>query len=359
MSIDRTLSTEILELVNSGVPFTDLHIEQDAPIMMKTPSGWEVVDSIAPASIEDLEPVLGSLDINWTEEIKHRSINRPYNLTKYRLRVNAFLAGGGEKIVLSVRKMPVRPMTIEETGLPQTVRLMIEQPRGIILVGGSTGAGKSTSMAAMIDAVNTSRNAHIITIEDPIEYVHVRKKSIVSQREVGVDVNSYFDGVRDAMRQRPDVIMIAEIRDRDTAETALLAAESGHLVLASMHSNTCAGAISKLLSFFPTGERDAKVASLSYSLVGVIAQVLLPTADKTGFALASELLFNHNGQISKFVGDPEKLASAIERREDKISRSLADSLCDLVGKGVVSKTDAIRTSGVDRAVLVDRLKVAA
>lgn len=353
---DRFLISEIMELVNSGEAFTDLHIEQDAPVMLRGPSGWVETDLVAPATYDDLSSILDKIDLDWETNIKSRSINRPYNLSSWRLRVNVFLAAGGSKIAMSIRKMPLHPMTLEQTGLPASVRLMIEQPRGIILVGGATGSGKSTTMAAMIDMVNATRNAHIVTIEDPIEYVHERKKSILSQREVGVDVVSYFDGIKDAMRQRPDVIMIAEVRDKDSADTALLAAESGHLVLVSLHANNAVGTIQKLLSFFPQDERESKISALSNSLVGVLSQILLPTADKKGFALAAELLFNHNGQVSKFIGDAEKLNAAIERREDKISRSMPDALYELVSKGAVAKADAIKMSGGDRGLMYERLK---
>lgn len=352
---ERFLISEIMELVNSGMAFTDIHIEQDSPVMVRGPGGWVETDLIEPATYDDLSIILGKIDLDWAENIKLRSINRPYNLSNWRLRVNVFLTAGGSKVAMSIRKMPLRPMTLEETGLPASVRLMVEQPRGIILVGGATGSGKSTTMAAMIDMVNTTRNAHIVTIEDPIEYVHERKKSIVSQREVGVDVVTYYEGIKDAMRQRPDVIMVAEVRDKDSADTALLAAESGHLVLASLHANNAVGTIQKLLSFFPRDERESKVAALSNSLVGVLSQVLLPTADKKGFALAAELLFNHNGQVSKFIGDADKLNAAVERREDKISRSMSDALVDLVNRGVVSKSDAIRLSH-DSAAMYERLK---
>lgn len=353
---ERFLFSEIMSLADSGQEFTDIHIEQDSPVMLRGPSGWIDAATIAPASRDDLAGILDKIEPGWSEIITMRSINRPYKLSQWRLRVNAFMSAGGDKISMSVRKMSLNPMTLEETGLPPHVRLMVEQPRGIILVGGSTGSGKSTTMAAMIDMINATRNAHIITIEDPVEYVYNRKKSIISQREVGVDVVSYFEGIKDAMRQRPDVIMVAEVRDRDSASAALLAAESGHLVLASLHANNAVGTIQKLLSFFPSDERESKVSALSNTLVGVIAQILLPTADKAGFALAAELLFNHNGQVSKFIGDVEKLNAAVDRKEDKISRSMQDVLMDLVSRSVVSKADAMKATAGDRSSMYERLK---
>jgi twitching motility protein PilT len=257
--------------------------------------------------------------------------------------------------MMSIRRIPINAPTLNETGLPAAVRLLIEAPRGMILVAGATGSGKSTTMASMVDAINETKNAHIITIEDPIEYMFKRKKSIFSQREVGVDTPSFFDGVRDAMRQRPDVIVIGEIRDKDTAETALLAGESGHLVIGTLHAGSAAGAIQKLLNFFPSHERESKLQSLSGSMVGVISQILLPRADKQGYALATELLANHKQQYSKMIGDPEKLQSMLERKEDGVSKTIVDSLYELVTSSTVSKLDAIRSvSG--NAALYERLK---
>lgn len=351
----RHIVHELIGIASSGLPFTDMLIEQDSHIMVKMPSGWEVVDGIEPLGIEEISTLMEEVDHNWKDNILKGSINRPLDLTSWRLRVNAYLAFGGDKVMMSIRRIPIKPPSINETGLPAAVRLLIEAPRGIILVAGATGAGKSTTMASMVDAINEAKNAHIITIEDPIEYVFPRKKSIFSQREVGVDTQSFFDGVRDAMRQRPDVIVIGEIRDKDTAETALLAGESGHLVIGTLHASSAVGAIQKLLAFFPSHERESKIQSLSNSLVGVISQILLPRADRMGYALATELLANHKQQFAKIIGDPEKLQSSLERKEDGVSKTIVESLYELVKDGKVSKLDAIRSvSG--NAVLYDKLK---
>lgn len=354
-NFDRDIIGELMGLVNSDKPFTDILMERDSPIMLKMPGGWEDSSGIEPPDAADIEAILYAIDQNWQTNITNGAINRPMNLEKYRLRINAYLAFGGDKQMLSIRRIPLRPPLIKDAGLPSAVRLLIEAPRGIILIAGATGSGKSTTMASMVDAINDSRNAHIITIEDPIEYQFERKKAIFSQRELGVDVGSFFDGVRDAMRQRPDVIVIGEIRDKETAETALLAGESGHLVIGTLHASSAAGAIQKLLAFFPSHEREAKLQSLAGSLVGVISQILLPRADKKGYALAAELLANHKHQYSKLLGDPDKLQSSLERKEDGVSKTIVDSLVDLVASGQVSKLDATR-SGAGNGVLYDRLK---
>ncbi len=235
---------------------------------------------------------------------------------------------------------------------------MVENPKGLILISGATGAGKTTTMAALIDAINTTRNCHIETIEDPIEYVFEAKNSIFSQREVGADTPSFYEGVRGAMRQRPDVIVIGEIRDRDTAENAILASESGHLVIATIHASSAYGAVQKLVSFFP-GDEEAKFAALATSLVGVIYQSMVPAVDKVKGVVATELMFNHDQQFSDMLGDAAKVNMALENQTDKISRSMTKSLYDHVAAKRISKGDALRSvagQGAVRKKLEEMLK---
>lgn len=346
---------ELTEIANSGLPFTDMLIEQDAPLMLKMPGGWQTLEGFDPLGAEQMGELLLSIDPEWENNITQGSISRPLELSQWRLRINAYLAFGGNKVMMSIRRIPKTPLALKDTGLPSGVRLLLDAPHGIILVAGATGSGKSSTMAAMVDAINEARNAHIITIEDPIEYVFEKKKAVFSQREIGVDVGSFFEGVRDAMRQRPDVIVVGEIRDRDTAETALLAGESGHLVIGTLHASSTSGAIQKLLSFFPAQDRDAKVQSLAGSLVGVISQILLPNTVRTGYSLAAELLANHKQQFSRVLNDPNALQAALERREDGVSRTIADSLVELVSDQKVLRADAIRSLSGNSS-LYERLK---
>ena len=244
--------------------------------------------------------------------------------------------------MLAIRRTPVDPMHFKDTGLPDSVKLMIENPQGLVLLSGATGAGKTTTMAALVDQLNETRNYHIETIEDPIEFVFKRKKSVFSQREVGHDIPTYNEGVRGAMRQRPDVIIIGEIRDRDTAENAILAGESGHLVIATLHASSVSGAIQKLVSFFP-GEESAKYASLASSLVGVIHQCMVPGTTQGEGVVATELLFNHKQSFSEFLNSPIKINAALDERVGGMSQSLAMSLHSLVKEGKIAKADALKT----------------
>jgi len=285
------------------------------------------------------------------------SINGPMDISPWRLRINGYtVCGVKQRLKMAVRRLPIKQPTLKDIGLTENVRIMVDNPRGLILVTGSTGSGKSTTVSAMVDCINEARSYHILTIEDPIEYVFTPKKSTFSQREIGSDCPTFFDGVYDAMRQRPNVIIIGEIRDRETAEAALLAAESGHLVIGTVHGNNVSGAIHKLLSLFPKDERDSKRDALSSTLLGVISQILLPNTKKDGYVLAAELLFNHKQQCSEMLGDAAKVNGYLQRKDDKLNRSMAHSLHELVASGKLEKGVALAAAGIGQPVLMDLLK---
>lgn len=338
----RDFISELTQLANADGPFTDIRLEQDAPVLVRMPNGWTEMEDFFPPNVDDLGKVLKAIDSDWEKNIELSSINRPFELMGWRLRINAYLAGGGKKLMMSIRRIPRTPPTLKTVGLPPTVRLMLSAPRGLILISGATRSGKSTSAAAMIDAINEARAAHIITIEDPIEYVFEKKKAVFSQREVGVDTKTFDKGLEDAMRQCPDVILVGEIRNRETAETALLAGESGHLVIGTMHANTGIGAVQKLLGWFNDNERNSKVQALAGSLVGVVNQLLLPKADGSGYALATEILNNYEQDFSGALGDVVKMQSVLERPDKKGSVLLAESIAELANTGVVTKPEAVR-----------------
>jgi twitching motility protein PilT len=345
-SLVRDLLDELVSLVNSDQIFSDIHLEQDMPMMIKTPRGWRQA-SAEPVTLEDMVPVLGAIDENWKGRIADRAIDRPFALTDYRLRCNVYRSAGGARVTVSIRRLPLRPIPLAQTGLPAHTRTMVEAARGVIMVTGPTGSGKSTTIASMLDHINATRSAHIVTIEEPIEYQLQRKQSIISQKEVPADTASFASGLREAMRQKPDVIMVGEIRDVDTAETVLHAGESGHLVLATLHTNSAVGALTRLLGFFPAEQRGQRAAGLARSLVGVIFQSLVPNERGDAVVLAHEILFNHNQQLARFIADPDKMhqiEDVLRRREDTMSRSLNDVLVQLVGQKAVAARDAMRAA---------------
>ncbi|HYD61639.1 MAG TPA: ATPase, T2SS/T4P/T4SS family [Noviherbaspirillum sp.] len=345
-SLSRDLLGEIIALVNSGQTFSDIHIEQDAPLMLKTPRGWRQ-SGHDPVVLEEMVPVLKAIDEDWEDKIVDRAIDRPFVLTACRLRCNVYRMSCGSKVTISIRRLPLRPIPLERTGLPHYVKTMLEATKGIILVTGPTGSGKTTTIASMLDSINAARASHIITIEEPIEYELERKESIISQKEVPTDTASFSSGLREAMRQKPDVLMVGEIRDFDTADTVLHAGESGHLVLATMHTNSAASAITKLLGFFPAEQRSQRAITLANSLIGVIFQSLLPAENEEEFVLASEMVFNHNQQVGAYIADPAKmhmLADFMRRKEDNMSRSLNEVLAQLVTKKSITAKDAMRAT---------------
>ncbi|MFC7373008.1 type IV pilus twitching motility protein PilT [Fictibacillus iocasae] len=207
-----------------------------------------------------------------------------------RFRVNAYRQRSC--VSLAIRIIPTSIPSLEELSLPETVRRMTGKQQGLVLVTGPTGSGKSTTLAAMIDYMNRTMSRHIITLEDPIEYLHKHQTCVIDQREVGYDTNSFANGLRSALRQDPDVILLGEMRDLETIATAITAAETGHLVLATLHTTSAASTIDRIIDVFPPGQQGQVRIQLASVLVGVVSQRLFPTADQTGRRALTEILVN-------------------------------------------------------------------
>ena len=205
-----------------------------------------------------------------------------------RFRVNAFRQRGA--ISIALRAIPFQVRTIDDLGLPEVVRRLAEEPRGIILLTGTTGSGKSTTLAAMIDHINSTRARHIVTMEDPIEYLHRDKLSIINQREVGSDTESFAKAMRRVLRQDPDVILIGEMRDEETVRTALSAAETGHLVMSTLHTLDASETINRIIDFFPPHLQQQARVMLASTLKGAISQRLVPRIDREGRVAVSEVM---------------------------------------------------------------------
>ncbi|HEX5180357.1 MAG TPA: type IV pilus twitching motility protein PilT [Gemmatimonadaceae bacterium] len=205
-----------------------------------------------------------------------------------RFRGNCFKQRGCVSLV--IRQIPFNVRTFEELGLPAAVARMAEKPRGLVLVTGPTGSGKSTTLAAMIDKINRERKGHIITVEDPIEFIHRHQTCIVNQREVGTDTKSFATALKYALREDPDTILVGEMRDLETIQAALTIAETGHLCLATLHTNSAAEAINRVIDVFPSHQQEQVRAQLAFTLEGIITQTLLPRAKGRGRAMAAEIL---------------------------------------------------------------------
>ena len=229
-----------------------------------------------------------------SEQQKHLEIDRQIDLAYNvpgvaRFRVNIYFQR--DALGAAFRQIPEEIRSLEELGLPPTLHELTTKPRGLVLVTGPTGSGKSTTLAALIDEINRTRSDHILTIEDPVEFVHKHKRCIVNQREIGSDTPSFALALRAALRQDPDVILVGEMRDLETIGTALTAAETGHLVFGTLHTQSAPGTIDRIIDVFPGEQQEQVRVQLAGALQGVVTQSLLPTADGCGRVAALEILF--------------------------------------------------------------------
>ncbi len=271
---------------------SDLHLSVGtAPALRR--HGRLVKLTTRPLTPEDTETLARAItsDANFARVNEQGSVDFGFSYKgQDRFRVSVYRQQGS--IALALRIIPKRMMSLEEIGLPPAVRPLLETPRGLILVTGPTGSGKTTTLAAMLDAINTTRDSHIITIEDPIEYVHPHKLGIINQREVGVDVPSFPDGLRRALRQDPDVILVGEMRDLETMETAITAAETGHLVFSTLHTTGAARTVDRIVDAFPSTQQEQIRVQLAANLKAVLSQILIPRIDGRGRVAAFELMIN-------------------------------------------------------------------
>jgi len=242
---------------------------------------------------------------------------------------------------MSLRLIPQKLFTLDEIGLPPIVSQLIRRPRGMFLVTGPTGSGKTTTLASMVNHINETLDRHIITVEDPIEYYHPHKKSLVSQREVGVDVPSFSEALRRALRQDPDVILVGELRDLETIESALRAAETGHLVFGTLHTSSAHGTITRLVDQFPVNQQEQVRIQLADSLIAVLCQALLPRADVRGMIAAYEFLVVSSA-VSNMIRENKafRIPSVIQTGKKMGMQLLDDHLLEMLSEGKISKDEA-------------------
>ncbi len=261
-----------------------------------------------------------------------------------RFRGNCFKQRGC--VAMAVRQIPYEILTIEELGLPAILGQLSERPRGLVLVTGPTGSGKSTTLAAMLDKINKQRKGHIITIEDPIEFIHRHQNCPVNQREVGADTKTFSAALKYALRQDPDVILIGEMRDLETISSALTIAETGHLVLATLHTNSAAESINRIIDAFPSHQQAQVRAQLAFVLEGVVTQTLLPKARGTGRVAASEIMIC-TPAIRAVIRDEKihQIYSLMQAGKKHGMQTMNDALQLLYMKGEVTLEEALKRSG--------------
>jgi twitching motility protein PilT len=270
-----------------------------------------------------------------------------------RFRVAVFRQRGDISLVL--RLIPNELLTFEQIGLPEICRDLIRRPRGLFVVTGPTGSGKTTSLATMIDYINTNLDRHIVTVEDPIEYYHYHKKSVVNQREVGVDVPSFSEALRRVLRQDPDCILVGEMRDLETIEAAIRAAETGHLVFATLHTTGAAGTINRIIDAFPTNQQEQVRVQLSVSLIAVLSQVLLARVDKPGRVAGYEFLVV-TPAIANLIRENKtfRIDSAIQTGRKFGMQLLDDHLWSLYQRGLIAADEMI-DKGKDPGDLTEKV----
>ena len=272
-----------------------------------------------------------------------------------RFRVSVFKEKGRFAMVL--RQIPTTLLTFEQIGLPPSVKELLYKPRGMVLVTGPTGSGKSTTLASMIDIINIERDdAHIITIEDPIEFYHNHKKAIITQREIHVDVPSFGESLRRALRQDPDVILVGEMRDLETIEAAITAAETGHLVFGTLHTTGAAKTIDRVVNAFPTNQQNTIRIQLSTVLESVISQLLCPRADKPGRVAVFEIM-NRTPSIAALIRDNKtyRINSDIQTGAKYGMVNLDSYLLEKYQAGLIAEDEVI-TKAQDPGTIMDKLR---
>jgi twitching motility protein PilT len=267
-----------------------------------------------------------------------------------RFRCNVFRQRGA--VGCAIRVIPVKIRSFDDLGLPSIVEQLAERPKGLVLVTGPTGSGKSTTLAAMIDKINSERSDHIMTIEDPIEFLHVHKKCLVNQREVFSDTHSFKTALKYILRQDPDVVLVGEMRDLETIAAALTIAETGHLTLGTLHTNSCAQTMNRIIDVFPTNQQDQVRAQLALVLEGVLCQQLIPTADGDGRAMALEVLVA-TPAIRNLIREEKihQIYSAMQAGQKYGMQTMNQSLAGLVQRRKITRDEALNRTTIPEELI--------
>jgi twitching motility protein PilT len=316
---------------------SDLHVTTGTPPAIRVRGEVERLAGFDTLTAEETQQLL--YRILSSEQQKNFELNRQLDFSYSipglaRFRVNVYFQR--ESIGAAFRLIPTELKTLEELGIPDSLHVLAEKPRGLVLVTGPTGSGKSTTLAAIIDEINRNRSEHILTIEDPIEFLHRHKRCIVNQREIGPDATSFAHALRAALRQDPDVILVGEMRDLETISTALTAAETGHLVFGTLHTQSAPSTIDRIIDVFPAEQQEQVRIQIANSLQGVVTQALLPTADGMGRVPALEILLPDDA-VRNLIrqGKVEQIYSVMQTNTSRGMQTMEQSLGDLIMRRVV------------------------
>jgi twitching motility protein PilT len=341
-------SLSIDELLEQAVALgaSDLHVTVGSPPVGRVRGKLQPLDGVAPLDGETAQTLL--YRILSTEQQKRLELDKQIDLAHEvpglaRFRVNVYFQR--ESLAAAFRLIPDELKTLEELGLPSSLRQLAEKPRGIVLVTGPTGSGKSTTLAALIDEINRNRSEHILTVEDPIEFLHRHKRCIVNQREIGPDATSFAEALKAALREDPDVILVGEMRDLETISTALTAAETGHLVFGTLHTQSAPSTIDRIIDVFPPEQQEQVRIQIAMSLQSVVTQTLLPTADGAGRIPALEILLPDDA-VRNLIrqGKVEQIYSVMQTNTARGMQTMEQSLAHLIQHRVVTVEDGLSRS---------------
>ena len=334
-----------------------LIVERDASdlhLIVGLPPQLRIDEILIPADLDSLTPVMCKeiiYSILSEEQKKRFELKHELDLSfevpgLSRFRINVYHHRG--YVSAAIRRIPLKIFSFEELGMPPITREIVRKPKGLVLVTGATGSGKSTSLASMIDSINRERQCHIVTIEDPIEYVHQHRKSVVSQREIGSDTYSFVNALKYVLRQDPDVILIGEMRDLETVRAAMTIAETGHLVFTTLHTNDAVQTINRIIDIFPSQFQPQIRVQLSFIIQAVFSQQLIPKIGGKGRVLACEVMIA-TPAIRSLIREAKthQVYSAIQTGMKEGMQTMNISLVDLYSRNLISYENVWRTTAPD------------
>ena len=324
---------------------SDLHLTAGSPPIIRVNGALERLDYPRLSANDTRELIYSILSQDQRQRLENEwEIDFSYSVPgRARFRVNAFFQRNS--LGAAFRLIPINILKLEDLGLPKTLHDLTRKPRGFVVITGPTGCGKSTTLAAMIDEINETREEHIMTIEDPIEFLHRHKKCMVNQREVGADTKGFNRALKSVLRQDPDIILVGEMRDTETVATALTAAETGHLVFATLHTQDAPQTIDRIIDVFPPHQQEQIRVQLSSTLMGVCTQQLLPTSDGRGRVVACEILIP-TPAVRNLIreGKTHQIYSAMQTGSAFGMQTMDAAVADLVRRGVISRDLAMQRS---------------